>query len=62
MTTNDSQILDIDPQQHVAHIDGLAYENAALSFAGVALAEVAAQFGTPTYVYNADAILAKYHA
>ena len=62
MTTNDSQILDIDPQQHVAHIDGLAYENAALSFAGVALTEVAAQFGTPTYVYNADAILAKYHA
>lgn len=62
MTTNDSHTLHIEPQQHVRHIDGLVYDNGALTFAGVLLADVASKFGTPTYVYNAEAILANYRA
>lgn len=66
MTTDNPTILRIDPEQHVRHIDGLTYDTIngekSLSFAGVALADIAKNFGTPSYVYNNEAILANYRA
>lgn len=59
-------VLTIDAQQHTHHIDGLTYETISgektLTFADVALSDIAHDFGTPTYVYNNEAILANYRA
>jgi diaminopimelate decarboxylase len=41
---------------------GLARRGRTLHLAGVSLAAIAAQVGTPTYVYNADAIRGRYRA
>ena len=41
---------------------GLTREGAALLLGGVSLAAIAAEVGTPVYVYNADAVRARYHA
>jgi diaminopimelate decarboxylase len=41
---------------------GLARRGRALALGNVALGDIAAEVGTPTYVYNAEAIRERYHA
>ena len=63
MITNDAAAsLAINPTEHVKSINALSYDGNALMMDGVSLADIAKTFGTPTYVYSQQAILAAYKA
>ena len=63
MITNDAAAsLAINPTEHVKSINCLSYDGNALMMDGVSLADIAKTFGTPTYVYSQQAILAAYKA
>ena len=59
-TTSQARV--IDPMTQVQHIACLDYQNGQLVMDGVNLQQIAKNFGTPTYVYSAEAILAAYQA
>lgn len=62
ITNAKANALAIDPIQHVNAIDCLSYDGHTLMMDGVSLMDIANTYGTPTYVYSQQAILAAYHA
>lgn len=62
ITNQKATCLAIDPIQHVSHIDCLRYDGTTLMMDGVSLIDIATSYGTPTYVYSQQAILAAYRA
>ena len=62
ITNAKANALAIDPIQHVNAIDCLSYDGHTLMMDGVSLMDIANTYGTPTYVYSQQAILAAYRA
>lgn len=60
--TQANTLLTIDPIAHVSALPALTYADNQLTMDGIALDDIAAEFGTPTYVYSAQAILDAYRA
>lgn len=62
ITNAKANALAIDPISHVNAIDCLSYDGHTLMMDGISLLDVARTYGTPTYVYSQQAILAAYRA